>query len=88
MLLTNIICIIIILLNLSGLVYLMLIAFRNIAFNLNQNISKIPARPKPANSDNKDGLDIIEKEIIKKKEDMLDDLDLSDFDDLNLDDFD
>ncbi|MCP3901204.1 MAG: hypothetical protein GY707_15980 [Desulfobacteraceae bacterium] len=86
MLLINITGIIIILLNLAGLVYLVLIRFRNISENLNKNVSKRTARPnihkKNTNSN------IIEENIIKDNKDMLDDLDLSDFDDLNLDDFD
>ncbi len=86
MLLIKITGIIIILLNLAGLVYLALIGFRNISGNLNKNISKMKTQPKKSfkNTDNS----FIEESIIKNKKDMLDDLDLSDFDDLNLDDFD
>ena len=86
MLLINIIGILIILLNIAGLVYLILVWFRNVTGNYNKNLSKI--RVAPRNNINSDNNNIIEESIIREKDDMLDDLDLSDFDDLNLDDFD
>jgi hypothetical protein len=86
MLLIKITGIIIILLNLVGLAYLLLIWFRNITGNFNKNLSKIKIQPDKINK--KTDNNLIENDLIKQKDDMLDDLDLSDFDDLNLDDFD
>jgi len=88
MLLIKITGVIIILLNLAGLVYLLLIGFRNMSGNYNKNLSKIklPSQNSISNEEITDT--IIQESIIKGKDDMLDDLDLSDFDDLNLDDFD
>jgi len=88
MLLTNITCIIIILLNLAGLVYLALIGFRDMSGNLNKNISKQKTQPAKYKSNSKTDNNTIEESIARDKNDMLDDLNLSDFDDLNLDDFD
>ncbi|MCK5543047.1 MAG: hypothetical protein KAI40_10175 [Desulfobacterales bacterium] len=86
MLLIKITGIIIILLNFAGLVYLLLIWFRNTTSHYNKNLSKIKTKPQKIinSADN----NIIEESFIREKDDMLDDLDLSDFDDLNLDDFD
>ncbi len=88
MLLTNIIGIIIILLNLAGIIYLLFLGFKKITSQLNQDrsIIKIPSNQMEKTNIKKDN--IIDRTIIKEKDDMLDDLDLSDFDDLNLDDFD
>ena len=87
MLLINTIGIIIILLNLAGLVYLCFIGFKNITSKFNKDKKKIRIQPLDQSSQAAD-LKVITQEIVKEKDDMLDDLDLSDFDDLNLDDFD
>ena len=88
MLLINITGIIIILLNLAGLIYLILIGFRNITGLSKKDLKKIKIKPEKKLKQETENLNIITDKIIREKEDMLDDLDLSDFDDLNLDDFD
>ncbi len=88
MLLINITGIIIILLNLAGLIYLIFIGFRNITGLSKKNLKKIKIQPGKKLKQETDNLNTITDKIIREKDDMLDDLDLSDFDDLNLDDFD
>jgi hypothetical protein len=88
MLLINITGIIIILLNLAGIVYLVLIGFKSITGPLKKDLKKIKIHTKNKPVKKKESLNTAPKEIISTKDDMLDDLDLSDFDDLNLDDFD
>lgn len=88
MLLINITAIVIILLNLAGLSYLLLIAFRNMTGNFKKDLSKIKIQPDQKNNNKINKETFNQNDIIQKKDDLLDDLDLSDFDDLNLDDFD
>jgi hypothetical protein len=88
MVLINGIGIVVILLNLIGLLYLLFIGFRNIANNYKKDLNKIKIQPKSGEKEKSENINIITEKIIKEKDDMLDDLDLSDFDDLNLDDFD
>ena len=88
MLLINITGIIIISLNLAGLIYLILIWFRNIIGLSKKDLKKIKIQPGKKLKEETENLNIITDKIIREKDDMLDDLDLSDFDDLNLDDFD
>ena len=88
MLLINITAIVIILLNLAGLAYLLLIAFRNMTGNFKKDLSKIKIQPDQKNNNKINKETFNQNDIIQKKDDLLDDLDLSDFDDLNLDDFD
>ena len=88
MLLINITAIVIILLNLAGLSYLLLIAFRNMTGNFKKDLSKIKIQPDQKNNNKIKKETLNQNDIIQRKDDLLDDLDLSDFDDLNLDDFD
>ena len=88
MLLINVIAITIILLNLAGLVYLLLIAFRNMTGNFKKDLSKIKIHPEQTKNKKMKEKTFTQTDTVQRKDDLLDDLDLSDFDDLNLDDFD
>lgn len=88
MLLINTIAIIVISLNLAGLTYLLLIWVRNLTGKYNKNLSKIKIQSNTIKRKNIKEELYSETSNTKKKDDLLDDLELSDFDDLNLDDFD
>ena len=88
MLLINTIAIIIILLNLAGLTYLLLIWVRNLTGKYKKDLSKIKIQSNTIKRRKAKDKNYNEKNITDKKDDLLDDLELSDFDDLNLDDFD
>ena len=75
-------------LNIAGLVYLILIWFGNVTGPFKKDLKKIKIQPEKKQKEDSENLQAITKEVIKEKHDMLDELDLSDFDDLNLDDFD
>ena len=88
MFMTNFIATVIILLNIAGLLFLLLIGIRNVTGKYKKDLSKIKVVPKQIQRSGIREKKIPEKNIIENRDDLLDDLDLSDFDDLNLDDFD
>jgi len=84
MLLKKIIGTLIILLNIGGLGFLLYIAgltFKKRFFPARQ----VPAAPQA--SDKKKEIEIVNDDIVSDEDDLLKDMDLSDLDNLNLDDF-
>ncbi len=84
----NFIAIVIILFNIAGLFFLLLIGIRNVTGKYKKDLSKIKIAPKKNYKSKIREKKVVENNIIENRDDLLDDLDLSDFDDLNLDDFD
>lgn len=84
MLAKNILGIIILLLNAAGLGYLIFIGFQNLIhyFFPKEEVEEVELAPQPK----KDPL-VIDEALIPDEDELLKDMDLSDLDNLNLDDF-